>query len=241
MEEITYPIRINRYLFLKGYCSRRKADTLISEGKVHINNKVAVLGSQVQKTDKVSLAPDVRALPKGYSYYLYHKPRGVVSHNPQKGEKSVEDVAGIKKKVSPVGRLDKDSRGLMLLTDDGRIVNTLLNPDFAHTREYRVTADKRMKDGDLKRLARGVSIEGYKTRAATVSRVNDSTVDMTLIEGKKHQIRRMFAALGYQVTDLMRTRISNFSVKGLEEGSHRELSEKERAKFLKELDIPTPN
>lgn len=229
MTDIEYPIRVNRYLFLKNYCSRREADRLIEQGKVFINGKPAVLGQKVSADDKVTLAVDVAN--REYEYYIYNKPRGIVSHNPQRDEQGIADVSGLGSRVSPVGRLDKDSHGLMLLTDDGRIVNALLHPDYAHEREYNVRVDKYVKEQDLKKLARGVSIEGYVTKPAKVKRIDDNSFALTLTEGKKHQIRRMCAALGYQVTDLKRVRMMHLAL-DVSEGEHRPLTQREQAALL---------
>jgi 23S rRNA pseudouridine2604 synthase len=140
--------------------------------------------------------------------------------------------------VSVVGRLDKDSEGLMLLTDDGRIVNAVLNPEYAHEREYEVRVDKYIKEQDLKKLARGVSIEGYVTRPATVHRLGENFFSLTLTEGKKHQIRRMCAALGYQVVDLKRVRIMHLRL-DVENGKHRPLTDSEKAELLRIAGITT--
>lgn len=233
-EDISYPVRINRYLLLKQYCSRREADRLIEQGKVKINGRAAVLGQQVYKGDLVELAQDV--VSREYRYYIYNKPRGIVSHNPQRDEQSVEDVSGLGSSVSCVGRLDKESRGLMLLTDDGRIVNTILNPEYAHEREYEVRVDKYIKESDLKKLARGVNIEGYMTRPAKVERVNEDSFTLTLTEGKRHQIRRMCAALGYQVLDLQRIRMMHLPL-DVETGKYRPLTQTEQAQLLAKVGI----
>jgi len=221
MDAITYPIRINRYLLLKNLCSRREADRLIEQGKIKINGSVAVLGQKVNKGDVVEVASD--AASREYKYYIFNKPRGIVSHNPQRDEESVEDVSGLGSSVSVVGRLDKDSRGLMLLTDDGRIVNAILSPEYGHEREYEVTVDKYIKESDLKKLARGVDIEGYTTKPAKAERLSEDSFSLTLTEGKKHQIRRMCAALGYQVADLKRVRMMHL-VLDVETGRNRPLS-----------------
>jgi len=238
MEEITYPIRINRYLYLKGFCSRRKADQLIEKGDILINGKVAVLGAKVLDGDDVTVGKKVKKLTSEYKYYLYHKPRGIVSHNPQEGEKSVEDVSGLPKDFFPVGRLDKASHGLMLLTNDGRIVNRLLSPEFEHEREYVVRVDKKITNSFITRMKKGVNIEGYVTKPSTARKVNDFTFNITLTEGKKHQIRRMTVALGYQVKDLKRIRIMDLTLNTIEEGQTRKLSNEERTALLEELTIP---
>ncbi|PIT91278.1 23S rRNA pseudouridine synthase F [Candidatus Kaiserbacteria bacterium CG10_big_fil_rev_8_21_14_0_10_49_17] len=232
MDDIPYPVRINRYLLLMGYCSRRKADELIAKGEVSINGKVAELGSIVQRKDTVSVSKNIAALPHTYTYFAYNKPRGIVSHNPQKGERAVEDVSGLGKNVSPVGRLDKESRGLMLLTNDGRIVDSLLNPKYEHEKEYRVTVDKKNSNWFLRHMESGVDIEGYVTKPAKIKKKSDTTFALILTEGKRHQIRRMCAALGYQVRDLKRVRIGDIKLARLKEGDVRELTEKERASLF---------
>jgi 23S rRNA pseudouridine2604 synthase len=237
MDKIKYPVRINRYMYLRGICSRRRADKIISEGKVYINNKKAVLGAKVERGDVVDVDDDVAKLPSTYRYFLYNKPKGIVSHNPNPAEQSVVQSAGLGSEIFPVGRLDKDSHGLMLLTDDGRIVNSLLNPEFAHEREYEIRVDKYIKEQDLKRLARGVDIEGYSTKPATTNRKSEKTFSITLTEGKKHQIRRMCSALGYQVQDLKRIRIMDLRLNGIKENESRALSETERDSMLKKLSI----
>lgn len=238
MEEITYPIRINRYLYLKGFCSRRKADQLIEKGDILINGKVAVLGTKVLDGDEVTVGKQVRKLQSEYKYFLYHKPRGIVSHNPQGDEKSVEDVSGLGNNFFPVGRLDKASHGLMLLTNDGRIVNQLLSPEFAHEREYVVRVDKKITNSFITRMKKGVNIEGYMTKPSIARKVNDFTFNITLTEGKKHQIRRMTVALGYQVKDLKRIRIMDFTLNNTEEGQTKELLKGEKEALLNTLHIP---
>lgn len=237
IEEIIYPLRINRYLLLKGFCSRRMADKLIERGEVNINGKAATLGQKVQEGDKVTVSKNMQHMPTNYSYYIYNKPRGIVSHNPQRGEQGVENVSGLGNKVSPVGRLDKASNGLMLLTDDGRIIDKILNPKFAHQREYEVTVDKKIKDRDLKRMAVGINIEGYMTKQAKTRRLGDKSFSITLIEGKKHQIRRMCAALGYQVKTLTRVRMMHLSINNLTEGKYRELTNDEKKELLDNASI----
>jgi len=228
-EEIEYPVRINRYLLLKNYCSRREADRVIERGEVTVNGTLAVLGQKVSESDVVKVSS--RVANRSYKYYIFNKPRGVVSHSPQRDEKSVADISGLGTGVSVVGRLDKDSEGLMLLTDDGRIVDALLNPKYAHERTYDVTVDKRIKESDLRLLAKGVVIEGYHTKPATTERIADNQFLLTLTEGKKHQIRRMCAALGYQVLALKRVQMMGISL-DIPLGINRKLNNDEVASLL---------
>jgi len=234
-EKIEYPIRINRYLFLKGYCSRRKADKFIEDKLVKINGRVAVLGDKVKKGDKVEVAKEVKEDVKKYAYIAYYKPKGIVSHGAQEGERGIEDIFKWKVPLSPLGRLDKASEGLMLLSNDGRIVNRLLNPKYAHEKEYVVKVDKKVNGPFLKNMTSGVDIEGYKTKKTQTEKTGTYTFHIILTEGKKHQIRRMCAALGYQVQSLMRIRIANIKLEGLKPKQHRIIKDKELSIFLESL------
>ncbi|MBL7045496.1 MAG: rRNA pseudouridine synthase [Parcubacteria group bacterium] len=236
-DNIDFPIRINRYLLLKGYSSRRRADKLIADGKVKINGSVAKLGSKVEKGDKVVVAKSVANLPKTYKYFLFNKPKGIVSNNPQENEKGVADITKMKEDVVPLGRLDKESHGLMLLSDDGRIVDKMLNPKYEHEKEYVVKVDKKITTRFIKNLSEGVDIEGYFTKPAKVIKVNDFTFKIILTEGKRHQIRRMVMNLGYQVKDLKRVRIMNLYLGNLPSGKLLELTDITLKKLLKSLDL----
>ena len=233
-----YPIRINRYLAQEGYATRKGADELIENGLVFINGKPALLGQKVHKTDVV----EVHAPAKEYRYLIYYKPRGVITHSPQEGERDIARELRQNYKITgvfPLGRLDKDSEGLMLLTDDGRITGRLLDPQHAHEREYAVIVDKRVTGQFLKQLVRGVDIEGYRTKPARVERnpKNEYGFRIILTEGKKHQIRRMCAALGYQVKALKRVRILMLSLGKLKPGQFRKLTLREQKTFLNALGL----
>ena len=238
-QNIEFPIRINRYLFLKGYCSRRKADALIQEGDVKINGKRAILGQKVNENDKIELTSKIKKMPENYEYYLFNKPRGVVSHNPQHGEKSVESFLkkSQTKRLAPVGRLDKDSEGLMFITNDGRIIDKMLNPKYNHEKEYSVKVDKGISDAFEKKMSDGIRIEGYKTKPAKVRVTGNRSFLIVLTEGKKHQIRRMCAALGYQVRDLKRIRIMDLKLSGLRPGQSRALRLDEKLALLKSMGL----
>jgi 23S rRNA pseudouridine2604 synthase len=235
IKEIKYPIRINRYLFLKGYCSRRKADKFIEEKRVKINGHVAVLGDKIQEKDKVEVDKKIKEEAGKYTYIAYYKPVGIVSHNPQKGEKGIENIFKWKVPLSPLGRLDKASEGLMLLSNDGRIVDKLLHPKYAHEKEYIVKVDKKITGIFLKTMEPGVKIEKYKTKPTQIKKISTNTFCIILTEGKKHQIRRMCAALGYQVKEIKRVRISNIKLGNLKSGQYREITGSELKEFLKNL------
>jgi 23S rRNA pseudouridine2604 synthase len=225
-----YPMRINKYLAAKNYCTRREADDLITKGKVFINGKLAVLGDKVSEKDAV----DVKFRRKKYRYFAYNKPRGIITHSPQNDE---EDIAGAipLKDVFPVGRLDKDSHGLIILTDDGRITDKLLNPDYVHEKEYRVKTAVRIRPSFKEHMEKGVDIGGYVTKKCSVHVMDDQFFSIVLTEGKKHQIRRMCAALHNDAIELERTRIMNIRAKGIAPGKYRPIEGDELKIFLKSL------
>jgi len=234
-----FPMRINKYLAHQGFATRRSADTLIEAGKVFVNGKKAVIGQQISAQDRVEIK---NAPVQNYRYILYNKPRGVITHSPDSTE--VDIVTRIEKDHSirglfPVGRLDKDSEGLMVLTNDGRITERLLNPEQEHEKEYEVTVDKKVTNGFLRNLASGVKIERYTTKPTKTSSHprNDRAFSIILTEGKKHQVRRMCAALGFQVQSLRRVRIMNFELKNLKPGQFYELKKPEIAAFYSEIGL----
>jgi 23S rRNA pseudouridine2604 synthase len=240
-EKIEYPIRVNKYLAAKKIASRREADRLIEAGSVLINGKKAVLGDQVKKGDKVEVAQEAWNKAEANRVYLaYNKPIGIVTHSPQEGEKAIEDVLKYTHtKVYPLGRLDKDSHGLILLTNDGRVTKRLLSPEYEHEKEYVVKVNKPLTEGALTRLGRGIKLEdGEITKPGEVlSEPFIKTLRLVITEGRRHQIRRMLAALGYDVVDLRRVRVGSIKLGDLAVGAHREIKGKELKAFLKELGL----
>jgi len=233
---ITYPMRLNRHMYLEKICSRREADRLIEAGQVFVNGKKAKMGQKVEKSDKVTLDKKVQQKQEKKIYLAFNKPVGVVSHNPQMGEKSAEEyLQHIPEKVSPLGRLDKASNGLMLFSNDGTIVDKLLNPKYEHEKEYVVEVDKRIDKIFLTKMQNGVDIEGYTTKPAKISKIDPRRFRLILTEGKKHQIRRMTAALGYQVQSLKRERVQNIRLGKLKQGAYKEITGLELLDFLKSI------
>lgn len=218
-----YPVRINKYLALKKISTRRGADELIKDKKVFINGTLAVLGSQINETDKVEVR-DTKT--KEYKYYAYNKPIGVETDSPQAD-------------LFPLGRLDKNSHGLLILTNDGRITDQLLNPKYFHEKEYVVRTSNKLRSSFKEKMEKGVNIEGYKedylTKKCKVKLIGHSTFKIILTEGKKHQIRRMCSALFQEVADLKRERIMNIKLGNLKEGTLREIKGEELADFLPRL------
>ena len=230
-ETSEYPMRINKYLAHKGVATRRASDDLIAKKRVLINGRVAVLGDKVSETDKVDL---VGTIPTDQNlYYAYNKPVGVITHSPQLGEKDIK--GSVPMNVFPIGRLDKDSSGLIILTNDGRVTDRLLNPDYDHDKEYQVRTSENLREGFKKAMEAGVDIEGYLTAPCKIRKTGPKSFNITLTEGKKHQIRRMVAALHNQVTALERVRILNIRLEDLKPGAWRPIKGDELATFLAEI------
>jgi 23S rRNA pseudouridine2604 synthase len=237
MEKIEYPIRINRFLYLNNVCSRRQADRFIEQGMILINGEKAVIGQKVNEDDKVEVADFVADQKKNFKYYIFNKPAGVNSGAKTDREKHVDDVFKEAKHLHVIGRLDKASTGLLFLTDDTRLVDKMLNPDNEHEKEYVVRVDKSLKPSFKNKMERGVDIEGYMTRPAKVEVTGEKAFKITLTEGKKHQIRRMCAALGYQVKDLKRIRMMNLKLGTLPFGKAKKLPVQTKLELLKDLGL----
>jgi len=233
MNNSQFPLRINKFLAEQGYATRKGADELIKAGKVLINGRIAALGDKVKKEDKVEVK---EAKKDSYEYYAYYKPRGVITHSPGPKEKEIKDVVGLKN-VFPIGRLDKDSHGLILLTNDGRVTDRLLNPEYAHEKEYLVETKERIGSNFKERMEKGVRIEGYLTKKCHVQILDNHRFSIILTEGKKHQIKRMCVALKNEVTDLKRVRIMNIKLGNLKPGQFRKLESKELSDFLRNLKL----
>lgn len=227
-------MRINKYLALNKYSTRRGADELISKKQVFINGRLAVLGDKVNEKDQVEVR--FRGKQKPYIYIAYNKPKGVVTHSAEKGEKEIKREVSIKD-VFPVGRLDKDSHGLIILTSDGRVTERLLGPTHHHEKEYLVKTKNNLRSNFKEKMEAGVKIDREKTGKCKVQIINEKTFKVILTEGKKHQIRRMCVALFQEVADLKRTRIMNIELGKLAEGAYRQIVGEELQTFLKSLDL----
>ena len=233
-----FPMRINKYLAHTGVASRREADELVTKKQVKINGKLAEMGQQVLEHDQVEIIGKTK--PK--TYLAYYKGRGIITHSPADSEVDIASRLahdyGITH-VAPIGRLDKDSEGLILLSNDGRITGPLLNPESGHEKEYDVTVDKAVSGMFLRAMAAGVDIEGYRTKPAIVEANprNDKRFRLTITEGKKHQIRRMCAALGYQVQSLKRVRIMNIELGKLKPNQYRKIQAEELHVMLRDLGL----
>lgn len=239
--EISYPIRINKYLALKNYSTRVGSDELIKKGLVFINDRKAILGDKVYKNDIVTV--NSKKEKKEYVYYAYNKSVNV-STNPDSKSKDILQVTKFPTKVFPVGRLDKDSHGLILMTNDGRVTDRLLSPKYVHEKEYIVKVDKPFSDTFITLMQNGVHFDGFISKKCKVWRASSSkstqskdTFHIILTEGKKRQIRRMCEALHHNVIDLKRIRILNIKLDKIPLNEWRVIKEKELSEFLKLLNL----
>lgn len=226
------PIRINKFFTEQGICSRREADRLIEAGAITINGRIATLGDRVEPTDIIAREGRVIPWGKPHLYIKYHKPVGVTTTSEPHVARNIIAEIGHSERIFPIGRLDKDSSGLILLTNDGDIVNDILRTEFGHEREYLVRVERPIDRAFLDQMAGGVVILGSRTRPCRTMRVGRDQFRIILTEGRNRQIRRMCQALGYRVIMLHRTRIMHITVKGLAAGEWRELTSEEREQLL---------
>ena len=231
-------IRINKFFTEHGICSRREADRLIESGVITINGRVAKLGDQVEPSDIIARAGCVIPWGKADLYIKYHKPVGVTTTSESHIPRNIIAEIGYPERIFPIGRLDKDSSGLILLTNDGNIVNEILRAEFGHEREYLVQVSHPFDQSFLDHLSQGVVILGSKTKPCRAMRVGPDRFRIILTEGRNRQIRRMCQALGYRVITLHRTRIMHITVNGLSAGSWKELTSAEREELLKAVGRP---
>jgi len=231
-----YPIRINKYLALNNFSTRVGGDELIKKGIVSINGKLAVLGDKVNEGDEVVVK--TKDSKKEYVYYAYNKDVNV-STNPDPASKDILQVTRFPVKVFPVGRLDKDSHGLIIVTNDGRVTDRLLSPKYVHEKEYTVKVDKPFSDTFLTMMGNGVHFDGFISKKCKVWRMGKSkdTFHIVLTEGKKRQIRRMCEALHHNVINLKRIRVMNIELDKIPLGGFKEIKGKELETFLKSLSL----
>ena len=227
-------VRINKHMADLGLASRREADEIIALGHVFVNGVKAVPGMQIDpKKDKL----EVRADKKTFVYYAYNKPVGIVTTGAQGDEEEITSYTRFPQPVFPLGRLDKDSHGLILLTNDRRITQRLLEPQFNHEKEYRVSIDGQVNRRFITALEAGIKIDGVQTKPVKITRESDWSFRIILTEGKNRQIRKMVEAAGSAVTDLIRLRIEHIKLGTLKEGTYRALTADEIATLLKKLSL----
>ena len=228
-------VRINKFIADAGVCSRREADVLISRGKVLINGKTALCGDRV--TEGASVTVNGKTVDTGVKrvYLAYNKPKGVVCTSEKREENNIINAVRYPVRVTYAGRLDKDSEGLILLTNDGDLTDRLMRGRNMHEKEYEVTVDKKLSNDFIKAMRAGVYLEelDVTTRSCKVRRLSDRTFAIILTQGLNRQIKRMCAALGYRVNRLVRVRIGNIELGKLKTGQYRELEDRELEDLFK--------
>lgn len=230
--------RLNKFISESGLCSRREADRFIEKGNVFINGKRAKIGDQVFAGDKV-MVNGHNIEPKEASSFLllaFNKPVGITSTTESNVKDNIVDYVNYSERIFPIGRLDKDSQGLIFLTNNGDIVNKILRAGNKHEKEYIVTVNKPISEDFIFEMSNGVPILGVNTRKCKVRQISTYVFNIILIQGLNRQIRRMCEHFGYEVTKLERTRIMNISLKGIPTGEFRELSEEELSGIMKSVE-----
>jgi 23S rRNA pseudouridine2604 synthase len=231
-------MRLNKYLSVHGICSRREADRLITQGRVFVNGQKAVLGQDAGQDDLVVVDGKETARQTGEIFYAVHKPRGVVvTTDRSRGDRVLEDLVPKTHRVFAVGRLDKESEGLILMTNNGDVSNRIQKARSFHEKEYVVRTDHPLSEDFLSKMRKGVFLEELHrtTRPCKVSRVSKDSFRIILTEGMNRQIRRMCKALGYEVVALKRVRVMNILLGNLPAGGYRSLSQEEIAELKRQL------
>jgi 23S rRNA pseudouridine2605 synthase/23S rRNA pseudouridine2604 synthase len=223
-------VRLQKFLSTAGVCSRRQGESYIKNGFVKVNDQVVTeLGTKIDPdTDQVAVDGRVVKVDMEAVYIALNKPRGYVTSCKQENEKIILDLIDIPQRVYPVGRLDKDSTGLIILTNDGALHHRLSHPSFDHEKEYDVVVANPITDGALRKLEDGLPMMGTKTRPAKIKRISSRRFRIVLKEGKNRQIRRMVRKVGNRIEQLKRIRVSNVRLGKLPEGGWRYLKEKEK-------------
>lgn len=230
--------RLNKFISESGLCSRREADRFIEKGNVFINGKRAKIGDQVFAGDKV-MVNGHNIEPKEESNFIllaFNKPVGITSTTESNVKDNIVDYVNHSERIFPIGRLDKDSSGLIFLTNNGDIVNKILRAGNKHEKEYLVTVNKPITEDFIFEMSNGVPILGVNTRKCKVRQVSTFVFNIILIQGLNRQIRRMCEHFGYEVTKLERTRIMNINLKGIPTGEFRELDEDEMSSIMKSVE-----
>ena len=222
-------MRLNKFISESGLCSRREADRYISQGSVFINGRKAIIGDQVQPGDQVKVNGNLLEplAEEDLVFIALNKPVGITSTTEDKVATNIVDFVNHSSRIFPIGRLDKDSQGLIFLTNNGDMVNKILRAGNKHEKEYVVTVNKALNPAIIEQMANGVPMLGVVTKKCTIVQEGPQTFRITLIQGLNRQIRRMCEYFGYEVTKLERVRIMNITLKGLALGDWRDLSTEE--------------
>lgn len=223
-------VRINKYMSEAGFCSRREADRLLQAGEIYIDGKKAVLGDLVFEGNKVTCNGKTVEKEEEVIILALNKPRGIVCTTARHDKNNIVDFVNYSKRVYPVGRLDQDSEGLILLTNDGELMNKVLKARYKHEKEYEVVVNKKITNEFLKGMSAGVFLEelNQTTRKCKIRKVNDYKFNIIITQGLNRQIRRMCQAFDYRVKELKRIRIMNIELANLEVGKYRKLTKEEQ-------------
>lgn len=228
--------RLNKFIADSGYCSRREADRLIEEGRVTVDGRRGALGDRILPSMRVTVDGKALSGDGEKVYLLLYKPRGIVCTADPREPMNVVDYVGYPIRVFPVGRLDKDSEGLLLLTSDGEIVNRILRAVGGHEKEYEVTIDRPVTRAFVEKMMAGVPILDTVTLPCRVRKTGERSFNIILVQGLNRQIRRMCEALGCNVTHLRRVRLMDLKLGGMRPGEWRELTEAEVRALTKALE-----
>ena len=220
-------VRLNKYLSEAGVCSRREADRLIERGRVTVDGKPALTGTKIIPGQEVRVGNRIISKQDEMVVLAVNKPRGIVCTEEKRERNSIVRFLDYPVRVTYIGRLDKDSHGLLLMTNNGDIINRMMRASNYHEKEYKVTVDKEITDGFLEKMASGVPILDTVTRPCQVRKIGKYTFSIILTQGLNRQIRRMCEALGYEVKDLLRVRVMNICLGNLKEGQYRQLTDEE--------------
>ena len=212
---------VNKYISDQGFCSRRQADVYIKQARVEINGNLAITGNRVQQGDVVTIDGEKIKTNQPDIYIALYKPRGIVTTTDTTDKNNIISFLNYPKRIFPVGRLDRPSEGLIIMTNNGDIVNKILRAGNAHDKEYVVTVDTEITHDFIQKLRTGVKIDGAKTKPCTVVQLGKNKFKIILAQGLYRQIRKMCEACNYHVTQLIRTRIMHLTLKGLTEGKWR--------------------
>ena len=227
--------RLNKYISESGICSRRDADRFVEQGNVYINGKRAQVGDQVVAGDTVKVNGQLIEPREAddFVFIVLNKPVGIVSTTEASEKDNIVDFVRHSTRIFPIGRLDKDSQGLIFLTSNGDLVNKVLRAGNNHEKEYLVTVNKPITDSFIEGLASGVPMLGKMTKKCPVTKVAPTVFNITLVQGLNRQIRRMCDFLGYPVRQLKRTHMANLNLEGMHRGQYRELTQGELKELLK--------
>ena len=229
------PVRLNKYLSEAGVCSRREADRLIETGRVTVDGQRAQTGMRIVPGQVVKVGNKVVSKQDEMIVLAVNKPRGIVCTEERRERDSIVRFLNYPVRVTYIGRLDKDSHGLLLMTNNGDIINKMMRAANKHEKEYKVTVDKEITEDFLKKMASGAPILDTVTRPCTVKKIGKYTFSIILTQGLNRQIRRMCEALGYEVKDLLRVRVMNITLDGLKDGQYRKLTDQELNELYDQL------